>query len=173
MENLINITDFIENKFVTQNLDSSDIDPVITEAQMGDLKPVLGDAFFHDMMENLTASKYVTLLNGTVYTPTGATAPIRFNGLKMVLKYYVYARLIVLDGVKSTSAGFLQKTLENSERISGTQRTQMIAQSKSMAKVYEDELVKYLNNNRTTYTLWGCGTTRKNKGWGFRMRAVG
>lgn len=172
MQNLINITDFTENKFLTQNLDSSDIDPIINEAQMFDLKPVLGDALFHDMMENLTVAKYVTLLDGTIYTPTGWTSPIRFSGLKMVLKYYVYARLLVLDGVKSTNSGFVLKTLENSERISGTQRTQMIAQGKSGAKVYEDEMVRYLNNYSTTYPLWGCDTVRKNKGWGFRMRAV-
>jgi hypothetical protein len=28
----------------------------------------------------------------------------------MALKYYVYARLLVTDGVKSTNSGFVQKT---------------------------------------------------------------
>lgn len=172
MENLINITDFVENKFLTQNLDSSDIDPVIREAQDFDLKPVLGAALFQDMMDNLTVAKYRTLLDGENYTPTGATSPIHFTGLKAVLKYYVYARLLVVDGVKSTNSGFVQKSLENSERIAGTQRTQMIAQARSGAKAYEDEMISYLNNYSTTYPLWGCATVRKNKGWGFRMRAV-
>lgn len=172
MANLINITDFTENKFLTQNLDSSDIDPVIAEAQMFDLKPVLGDALFHDMMENFTVAKYVNLLDGQTYTPTGATSPIRFSGLKMVLKYYVYARLITDDGIKSTNSGFVRKTLENSERITDKDKALKVAQSRSGAKVYEDEMVKYLNNYSTTYPLWGCDTVRKNKGWGFRMRAV-
>lgn len=172
MENIINITDFTENKHLTQNLDSSDIDPIIREAQDFDLKPMLGAALFQDMMDNLTVAKYRTLLDGETYTPTGATSPIHFNGLKVVLKYYVYARLLVLNGVHSTNAGFVLKSLENSERISGTQQTQMIAQARSGAKAYEDELVRYLNNYSTTYPLWGCDTTRKNKGWGFRMRAV-
>ncbi len=172
MQNLINITDFTENKFLTQNLDSSDIDTVVEEAQMFDIKPVLGDALFYDMMENLTVAKYVNLLNGEAYTPTGATSPIRFSGLKIVLKYYAYARYLVLDGTKSTNSGHVRKILENSERISGTQITQMVAQARSGAKVYEDEMVKYLNNYSTTYPLWGCDTVRKNKGWGFRMRAV-
>jgi hypothetical protein len=171
MSNLINITDFTENKFVTQNLDSRDIDPIITEAQEFDIKPVIGAAMFYDMMNNLTATKYVDLLNGKTYTPNGSSDPITFAGLKMVLKYYVYARLLVVDGVKSTNSGFVVKTLENSERVSGTQRTQMIAQTKSGAKAYEDEMRCFLNNHSTTYPLWNC-TTQKNKGYGFRMKAI-
>ena len=171
MTNLINITDFTENKFVTQNLDSRDIDPVITEAQEFDIKPVLGAAMFYDMMNNLTTQKYIELLDGKTYTPNGCTDPITFAGLKMVLKYYVYARLLVVDGVKSTNSGFVVKTLENSERVSGAQRTQMIAQTRSGAKAYEDELRCFLNNHSSTYPLWHC-TVQKNKGYGFRMKAI-
>ena len=171
MTNIINITDFTENKFLTKNLEGRDIDPVITEAQEFDIAPVLGAEMYYDMMQNLTDAKYVDLLDGKVYTPNGSANPIRFNGLKMVLKYYVYARLIVLDGVKSTNSGFVQKTLENSERISASQRTQMIAQSRSGAEKYEDELRCYLSNYSDVYTLYGCNT-KKNKGYGFRMKAI-
>lgn len=171
MNNLISITDFTENKFLTQNLKSSDIDPYIGEAQDFDLKPVLGDALYYDLMNNQTTTKYVELINGKSYIPNGQTATIQFKGLKMVLKYYTYARLVVVDGVKSTQAGFLQKSLENSERISGTQRAQMIAQARSGAKAYEDDMIKFLNNFQTTYTLWSC-SLRKNKGFGFRIKAV-
>lgn len=171
MTNLINITDFTDNKFVTQNLDDRDIDPVITEAQEFDIKPVLGAAMYLDMMNNLTASKYIDLLDGKTYTPNGCADPIYFSGLKMALKYYVYARLLVTDGVKSTNSGFVQKTLENSERISGTQRTQMIAQTRSGAKAYEDELRAFLCNYSAIYPLY-CAGARKNKGHGFRMKAI-
>ena len=111
MINLINITDFTENKFLTQNLDDRDIDPIITEAQEFDIKPVIGAAMYLDMMNNLTASKYIELLDGKIYTPNGEADAIYFSGLKMVLKYYVYARLLVMDGVKSTNSGFVQKSL--------------------------------------------------------------
>ena len=171
MSNLINITDFTENKHLTQNLDSRDIDPVITEAQEFDIEPVLGAQLYYDMMNNLTATKYVELLNGKVYTPNGETSPVRFNGLKMVLKYYVYARLLVVDGVKSTNSGFVVKQLENSERVSGAQRTQMIAQTRSGAKKYEDELRCFLDNYSSIYPLWECGV-QKNKGYGFRMKSI-
>jgi hypothetical protein len=123
------------------------------------------------MMNNLTATKYVDLLNGKTYTPNGSSDPITFAGLKMVLKYYVYARLLVVDGVKSTNSGFVVKTLENSERVSGTQRTQMIAQTRSGAKAYEDEMRCFLNTYSSTYPLWHC-TSQKNKGYGFRMKAI-
>lgn len=171
MANLINITDFTENKSLTQNLDARDIDPIISEAQDFDLRPVLGPQLYLDFITNINQTKYQELLNGKTYTPTGGTAPIEFKGLKMVLKYYVYARLLVADGVKSTNSGFVLKTLENSERISGAQRTQMIAQARSGAKAYEDDMVCFLNNYSDTYPLWSC-TTRKNKGFGFRMKAI-
>jgi len=171
MTNLINITDFADNKFLTQNLDDCDIDPVITEAQEFDIKPVIGSAMYLDLMNNLTASKYIELLEGKTYTPNGSTDPIHFSGLKMVLKYYVYARLLVVNGVKSTNSGFVQKTLENSERISGSQLTQMIAQTRSGAKVYENELRDFLCNYPTIYPLY-CSGIRKNTGQGFRMKAI-
>ncbi len=171
MTNLINITDFTENKFLTQNLDDRDIDPVITEAQEFDIKPVIGSAMYLDLMNNLTASKYIELLEGKTYTPNGSADPIYFSGVKMVLKYYVYARLLVVNGVKSTNSGFVQKTLENSERISGSQLTQMIAQTRSGAKVYENELRDFLCNYPTIYPLY-CAGVQKNKGHGFRMKAI-
>ena len=171
MVKLISITDFTENKSLTQNLAASDIDPIILEAQQFDIKPILGDEQFFDFMANLTATKYVNLFNGQTYTPNGSTNPIRFEGLKMVLKYYVYARLLVADGVKSTNSGFVLKTLENSERISGTQKTQMIAQTRSGAKAYEDDMRCYLSNFSSLFPLYGCGT-QKNKGYGFRMKAI-
>jgi len=171
MTNLINITDFADNKFLTQNLDDRDIDPIITEAQEFDIKPVLGAAMYLDMMNNLTATKYIELLDGKQYTPNGSADAIYFNGLKMVLKYYVYARLLVVDGVKSTNSGFVQKSLENSERISGSQRTQMIAQTRSGAKAYEDELRAFLCNYPLVYPLY-CAGVRKNRGHGFRMKAI-
>jgi len=171
MTNLINITDFAENKFLTQNLDDRDIDPIIAEAQEFDIKPVLGAAMYLDMMNNMTATKYIELLDGKQYTPNGSADAIYFNGLKMVLKYYVYARLLVVDGVKSTNSGFVQKSLENSERISGSQRTQMIAQTRSGAKAYEDELRAFLCNYPDIYPLY-CAGVRKNRGHGFRMKAI-
>lgn len=171
MTNLINITDFTESKFLTQNLDDRDIDPVISEAQEFDIKPVLGPAMYLDMINNLNAAKYVELLEGKTYTPNGSANPIYFSGLKMVLKYYVYARLLVTDGVKSTNSGFVQKTLENSERISGSQRTQMIAQTRSGAKAYEDELRAFLCNYPSIYPLY-CAGPKKNSGHGFRMKAI-
>jgi hypothetical protein len=171
MINLINITDFTENKFLTQNLDDRDIDPVITEAQEFDIKPIIGAAMYLDMMNNLTASKYIELLDGKIYTPNGEADAIYFSGLKMALKYYVYARLLVVNGVKSTNSGFVQKTLENSERISGTQLTQMIAQTRSGAKVYETEVRDFLCNYSAIYPLY-CEGVRKNNGHGFRMKAI-
>lgn len=170
-DRLISITDFTNNKYISQNLDDRDIDPVIDEAQEFDLKPVLGRELYQDFLNNLTDTKYQDLLNGKEYTPTGYTSSVKFQGVKEVLKYYVYARMVVLDGAKNTPSGFVQKTLENSERLSGTQRTQMIAQARSGAKAHEDEMVFFLNNFYPDYPLWQS-TLRKNKGYGFRMRAV-
>lgn len=171
MINLINITDFTENKFLTQNLDDRDIDPVITEAQEFDIEPVIGSAMYLDLMNNLTASKYIELLEGKTYIPTGSSDPIHFNGLKMVLKYYTYARLLVDDGIKSTNSGFVQKTLENSERISDKTKAQKIAQARSGAKKYEEDMIRFLCNYPAIYPLY-CSGIRKNTGQGFRMKAI-
>jgi hypothetical protein len=175
MQPFLRLLDFTEYKYLTQNLDQEELETVIEEALEFDIMPVIGAAFLLDIKTNLEADPvptiYDELLNGKTYTPTGCTGAIQFKGLKTVLKYYVYARLMVQDGIKSTASGFVQKTLENSERVSGAQRSQMINQTRSGAAKFESDLTNFLCNFASSYPLYSQGP-RKNKGTGFRMKAI-
>jgi hypothetical protein len=175
MQPFLRLLDFTEYKYLTQNLDQEELETVIEEALEFDILPVIGAAFMLDITTKLEAEPvetiYDELLNGKTYTPTGATGAIHFKGLKQVLKYYVYARLMVQDGVKSTASGFVHKVLENSERVSSTQRTQMISQTRSGAAKFESDLIAFLCNFAAIYPLY-CGGIRKNKGTGFRINAI-
>lgn len=168
---IIELSDFTEYKFLTQNMELEELQPVIDEAGRFDIQPLLGPEMYYDLLNNQTAQKYIDLVNGKVYTPSGGSAPVEFAGLKQILKYYVYARLLVLDGVKSTASGFVKKVLENSERVPSTQLSQMVTQAKSGAKNFERDMICYLNNFASTYPLWKCGTNA-NQGTSFRINAI-
>lgn len=168
---LIELADFTEYKYLTQNFEEDELNAIIDEAIEFDIMPVIGSALMYDLRTNQNEQKYIDLVSGKVYTPTGSSAQIEFKGLKMVLKYYVYARLLVADGVKSTASGMVHKILENSERISSAKQTQMINQTRSGAAKFESDMIKFLCNYSSIYPLYAPGQ-RKNKGTGFRINAI-
>lgn len=152
---LITIDDFGEYKAISLNINKEkDLQPFIDEAEEFDLKPVIGSQLFIALRANITQSIYQDLLNGKQYTYQSKT--YEFKGIKAVLVYYTYCRLLINDGVTSTPSGFVKKTLENSERAPAAQMAQMINQAKSGAKHHEDELLCFLNRNSTTYPLYSC-----------------
>jgi hypothetical protein len=164
---LISKADFVDWKHVSVNIDSvSDLNTYIAEAQEFDLQPVLGAYLFNEFQTNINADepeeRFTKLLNGETYADSSGNQ-FQFKGVKVVLIYYVYSRLIINNGLKSTASGMVLKTLENSERISDKQRAQMVNQAKSGARKFEDDLVKYLCDHSTDFPLW-ANPVRKNKG---------
>lgn len=164
---LISKSDFVDWKHLSVNVDSvSDLNTYIAEAQEFDLQPVLGAYLFNEfltsMNEDEPEQRFLNLLNGETYQDASGYN-FNFKGVKVVLIYYVYARIIVSNGVKSTASGMVLKTLENSERISDKQRAQMVNQAMSGARKFEDDMVKYLFDHSTDFPLWST-PRRKNKG---------
>lgn len=164
---LIQKSDFVDWKTVSVNVDSiQDLNAYIRESQEFDLQPVLGAYLFREFQNNATGAnpiqKYADLLNGKTYIDSSGNE-FEFKGVKPVLVYYTYARLLVVNGVKQTYSGFVTKTLDDSTMISNAQRAEMINQAKSGAKKFEDDLVKYLLDFSVDFPLWKGGI-RKNTG---------
>jgi hypothetical protein len=86
---LIAKSDFTSDKLIPQNTEDEKINKSIRDAQQFDLRPLLGDAFYYDLVKNFQASKilvtYTNLavaaftVNETVKADNGALGKVLIN----------------------------------------------------------------------------------------------
>jgi len=174
MANLITITDIQTLKPLSSNTDiTKKVNPFILEAQRMDLRPILGDEFYLALEADVLASPslvtYTDLWNGSNYT-IGTKTYINY-GLKAVLIYYSYARYLNRSNTNSTAFGMVKKSNPDSEPLSEKTLSRLVAQAISGAKLYENNVKKYLDNNASTYPLYDCVYNNK-KSNGFRITGI-
>lgn len=147
---LISKEDFYEYKSIVQSSDPSRIMNYVLEAQKFDLVSVINKELIEDIQENLSATRNQALI------------PF----IKPVLCYYSYARYINFGNVSDSATGLVQKTNEFSTPASEKMIARLSLGARSLALGYAEDLVKYLNDNKTTYPLWksGCGPDNRAKG---------
>ena len=159
MANLITITDIKVLKPISINVDTTKkLNTFINEAQVFDLRPILGDEFYLALVADIDASpslvKYGDLWNGNTYT-SGSDTYVNY-GLKNVLICYAYARYLRASQTNQTAFGVVQKSNPNSEPVSEKALTRLVGQSISSAKEYEATVHKFLNLNASDYPLYKC-----------------
>jgi hypothetical protein len=145
----------------TAELDDARIKPFILEAQRLDLKPVLNDALFYDFVlkfdETLDSSyaKYQELLTGKVYTYNSNS--IYFDGIKPMLSYYALARFVIDNPINITRMSIVVKTVNQSTPADASQIKMFVNELRSAAMSYQNQVVKFLCDNSTTYPLYNSG----------------
>lgn len=143
----------------TAKLDDNRVDPYIIEAQVADLKPVLNDALYLEFLTRIfgdTAhadyAKYLELLNGKNWTHNGQS--IRFYGVVAMLSYNSLARFAIGNPVHYSRYGIVQKIAPQSEPVDPAVLREEVRNLKSLATTYTNNLILFLQNNRTTYPLY-------------------
>lgn len=150
---LISLNDFDAFKHISANIDEDvDLNPWILEAQLFDLKPFLGDAFYYDLVRNPTEQKYVDLLDGIAYNYGDSS--IEWQGLKVLLVYYTYARYINNKNFHDTPMGMVEKTNDFSTNAGEKTIARLVSQARAGAAVFEEDLRRFLSVYSTTYTKW-------------------
>lgn len=175
MNLLITKEDIAELKPLSENIDSTlKVDPFVREAQEFELRPFLSDEFFIDLVDDFNASpslqKYKNLFEGSIYT-CGNTK-YENPGIKAMLIYYAYARIVKKGPTNSTAFGFVEKLNDDSKPISEKAIARLVDQAMSGAKAYENRVRLFLNRNSSDYPLWDCGVDNKKVG-GSRISAIG
>jgi hypothetical protein len=66
--------------------------PIIEQAQLIDVKPLLGDRFYFDLINNLDNEKYQPLLDGCAFTYFISYA---HDGIKALLADYFMAKYVL------------------------------------------------------------------------------
>ena len=102
---LVNRADIALFKQISKTVADAKLEDIIIQTQIDDIRPLLGDKLFNDLMNN--TDDYDTLMDGGVYTYNGIT--YQNYGLKAVIAYYVYARYMMFGSVTDTPFGLVEK----------------------------------------------------------------
>lgn len=156
---LITSADFVNVREISSNVAmTARLNPYIQEAQEFDIKPILGEVMYFDLLKNSSETNYSNLLAGKEYIYENYT--YQFIGLKTIIAYYAYARFIQNDQIKSTPTGFVTKTNEYSERITKSEIDRIVSQAESAAFAYCEDMRLFLARNQTSYPKWAVSSNR-------------
>lgn len=162
---------------MSKHLDDSRIAVYIDEAERLDLKPQIGESLFIDLKEfhnevspfDRTFDKtfgadypdYNLLLSGGIYKRSGNVYK-EFAGLRTVLEYYVYARLVKNNNYTLTRFGFVNKDDQYSQQTDLKERLVSEKDARSVADTYLSDCIEYLRLNKDTFPAFGV-EKQKNK----------
>ncbi|MFA5196157.1 MAG: hypothetical protein WC401_10205 [Bacteroidales bacterium] len=151
---LITITDVRTYRSVDSKFDSTRFAAFLGEVQRINLRGLLGDALYLDFMNDArTSGKYADLLTGKSYTYSSET--IQYYGLKPVLSYWwlaIAAREGDLFHSQVGAINLVNNPAQNFEYAK--QRDQIALNYMQTAQQYANDVIKFLNQNSTTYPLW-------------------
>lgn len=160
MIKLITLEEIKAFKPLSINIDvAKQLDPWIIEAQEFDLKPILGDPFFIEIIE--TVEDFENILNPYKYTYNGYN--YSHEGIKSSLIYWTYARYLANANQHSTPYGMVAKRNDFSENIDEKTTARLIKQAQSGAIAYMNSWITFLDRNKVLYPLWNinCNLTEK------------
>ena len=122
---LISRADIAEKYFLGKNIDDSRIDPHILRAQQSDLKALIGEYLYGDVIDNPTTPANELLLNGGQYNPLNkAGSSIYFAGLKDFLVSVTFARIEKHNDTFVTRGGNKNKNILESDKQPQKKRLQ-------------------------------------------------
>lgn len=134
----------------------ADFNAYIDQAQEFDLKPLLTEDFYFDLLDKRADPEYVKLINGGDYQYNNRT--YRFQGIGAVLSYFSFARFKLNSSAVSTSHGFVVKQTPNSEPLSLQERKNDYYEKQREANLIMVDVVKYIERNISDYPSWNAGT---------------
>lgn len=156
---LINKTDIAAKRQISKSVSDAKINPFIEDAELLDLKPLLGELFYSKIVQN--PNDFADLLGPKDYTFNDFQ--LRSPGLKRVLIDFAYARYVMHGSQTDTPFGMVQKETQDSSPVSRTDKKENYKLHQQTAMQYWGEVVNYLNRHSDLYPLWGksnCSTKR-------------
>ena len=128
---------------------TDDFNRFIREAQEFDLKPLMCEDFYYDMIKNKAIAPYDKIIIGQEYDHE--EKPYYHLGLEVVLSYFTYARFILNSSVSSTSHGVVQKTTPNSQPLSHSEKKDIYYTTRQNANALFASVAKYMDRKNINY----------------------
>jgi hypothetical protein len=145
---------------ISVNKDETRFNTFINRVQKNNLRKLLGDAMYYDLFQNVTdintiAAPYGDLVNGKSYTYQGNT--IQYYGLKPYISF-LYGINILYEGdnfhADYGNAMFVDNPQDHLGASSFRAKQEIRRGYEEEANYYKCEIMKFLQENLTTYTLW-------------------
>jgi hypothetical protein len=147
---LISVSDIRAVRDLSNQIKDNKINPLISDAEMSDLRPLLGDSFFFAIKKN--PENYTNLLDPLEYT---INDEINYHfGLKRLLCELSYVRYMFDSGDISTPFGVIEKNFTDGVRTSRDRTKELSNLRKQTANEYWLGIEKYLINNAELYPLF-------------------
>lgn len=156
MELLISKSDVEKYFQVAIGRSDKEFNHFIQQAQLFDLKELLPERFLNDVLA--TPEDYSDLINGGSYEYEEHT--YQHEGLKGVLAHFVYGTYLFKGNITDTSYGMVTKKTPHSDPVEYKERRDWYYQHRKQANILFEDVKKYLDRNRETYTIWDECTTR-------------
>ena len=172
---IITLADIRAVRPVSASLDPDYIDPYIVEAQEQELKPLLGNAFFLEFVNNIDGGTPSTenelLFDGGEYASGNET--FTFRGVNEFLSYASYARLAIRQNSLVTRFGVVTKETEESLPVNTAAFNQERYDARAVQMGIQKEITNFLNSSSQSanYPLWRKRETSPTK-QGFRFSKV-
>lgn len=160
MTPLITLNDLVARHGVSSNTDFNKIiRRHVIDAQELDLRPLLGEHFYIDVLSNWaeTADLWADLVNGSTYEYKGKN--YQQPGLKYVVELLTMARYKGTAPIQDTPSGLVFKNNEYSERVDAKILAREEARSRANAEAYFVRVREYLDRNENLYENWKCTRT--------------
>lgn len=149
---LIDKTDIAQHREISRSVKDDKINPYIEDAELLDLKPLLGELLYNDIVDNSGDAIYVDLLEPKTYTYDGKN--YKHSGLKKVLSIFANARYVIHGSYTDTGFGLVQKSNQDSQPVSETQKRNIYKKEQQTATAYFGAIALFLDRNKTVYPLW-------------------
>ena len=133
---------------LSHNIKDTKINPIISDAQIEDLRPLLGDEFFYMIVTDPTS--YSDLIGETKYFTKDGKESFSF-GLERVVSEFAYARYKFDSTDISTPNGLVQKQNENAANTTRDRAKELYTAQSKIAVQYWLSVERYLINNRDLY----------------------
>ena len=153
---LISRIDIALYREIARGVREDKINPYIDDAEALDLRPLLGNALFYDLVKNATNQKYIDLLDPKEFDVNEVT--YKHVGLKKILCIFADARYKLFGSITDTSFAVVEKTYNGSTPVSQATKTSYYKLNQQIATQYFADVALFLDNNKDDYPLWkqGC-----------------
>ena len=152
MNNILTPEQIKQYKDIGYKVDDKKIIPIIEQAQIVELKEVLGDRFYFDVLANINNAEYSELFNGSSFTYYDVT--YYQDGLNALLADYFMSKYILQVNTNLTPFGATQKASNDSEPTDRNTLKDVSTQQLQLAGARWEIIKMYLDVHLTKFPNW-------------------
>ena len=161
MELLLTKTDVEKYFQVAIGRSEKDFEKFLQQAQMFDLRNLLPEKFYYDLIKNKDQANYQELINGGEYTYDDYT--YNHEGIKGVLAHFTYGTYLFKGGITDTSFGPVIKQAQHSDPVDFKERKDWYYKHREQANILFEDVKNYLSRNKEQFPIWEECTTVKRR----------